>query len=288
MEKKRFASVEEEREFVTAHRGKRQLRANEYIGEDGYAHCTVCGERTESIQPWFGYGGLTYALVCGDFCACKRAEQEAAAKRREREKLEDRRNIAFGESYRWKKCSFGADDGSNPALTACVKRFVDRTIAYLNTPKDDRTDCRGLLLFGDTGRGKTFMTAAACNALCESGFTPYMREVPTIVEDMRAYGDRVVLDGLCRHPVWFFDDFGAERQTEWMQEKVYQLISTAVNRDIVLCVNTNLRREELVSPATSQQRRIYSRLFEKCEMVHVQLQKGDRRLLQAAQWRDMV
>lgn len=257
-----------------------------YIGGDGYAHCKVCGERTERILPWFSPHGITYALIGGNKCSCGRAEDAEAAKRREREKLEDRRNIAFGDACRLKKCSFAADDGSNPALTACVKRFVERTVAYLDTPKDKRAECRGVLLFGETGRGKTYMAAAACTALCERGYTPYMRETARIIEDMRTYGANPVLDGLCKHPVWFLDDFGAERQTEWVQEKEYQLINTAVNRDIVLFITTNLRGEELASPTNAQADRIYSRFIEKCEMVHVN--HANRRLLAAVGQRNGV
>lgn len=278
-----FASEQEERSFVTAHRGNRQLRPNERISEvDGYAHCVVCGERTEGIHLCITASGLSYELYPGESCACERAKQAKMNERNEREKLEDRRNIAFGEAKLFKKYTFATDNGGNPALTARVKGFVDRTAVYLNTPKDKRTDCRGMLLFGETGRGKTFMTAAACGALCEKGFQPYMRDVPTIVESMRTYGDNVVLEGLYKYPVWFLDDFGAESQSDFVQTKVYTLIEKAVEREIVLFINGNMRREELMKPNSTQHERIYSRLFEKCEMVHVQ-QPNDCRLMHAAE-----
>lgn len=126
------------------------------------------------------------------------------------------------------------------------------------------------------------MAAMACHTLCERGIQPYMFSIINIAGQMRTQ-EKEVLDELCRFRVWFVDDYGVERDTEWMQEKVFLLIETAIRNNIVLFVTSNLTAEKLMNPNSEQAKRIYSRLIERCDMVPVK--HTDRRPLKAVERR---
>lgn len=272
-----FDNVQEERDFLTAQRGNRQPKENEYMGEDGYIHCKVCGERTESIEGWFPE---PWHLIPGRSCACVRAKNEKENAQKEQGKLNDRLDTAFAEFKSYRYLTFADDDQGEREVGEPVRRFVDDTdeFVHLSQEKQCEQQCPGLLLYGKTGGGKTTMAAMACHALCERGIRPYMFSIIDIAGQMRTQ-EKEVLEWLCGFRVWFVDDYGAERDTEWMQEKVFLLIETAIRNNIVLFVTSNLTAEKLMHPNSEQAKRIYSRLIERCDMVPVK--HDDRRPLKA-------
>lgn len=277
---KKFDNAQEERDFLTAQRGNRQPKENEYMGEDGYIHCKDCDERIESILLSYTSHGPDYALIPTRNCACVRAKREKEKAQTEQEKLNDRLDTAFAEFKSYRYVTFANDDQGEPEVGERVRRFVDYTDDFLHLPQEKQCEqqCPGLLLYGETGGGKTTMAAMACHALCERGIQPYMFSIINIAGQMRTQ-EKEVLEWLCGFRVWFVDDYGAERDTEWMQEKVLLLIETAIRNNIVLFVTSNLTAEKLMHPNSEQAKRIYSRLIERCDMVPVKHE--NRRILKA-------
>ena len=63
------------------------------------------------------------------------------------------------------------------------------------------------------------------------------------------------------------DDFGVERQTEYVSETVFNIIDTRLREGLPLIVTTNLTQTELKNPRTMTQRRIYDRIIEMCPIA---------------------
>lgn len=264
----KFASVQEEQTIIESLRTVTTLRPNEFLCEDGYRRCKTCGERTETLVPGIYFKPM---LIRAD-CACIRSRQDEEAKRQLQEKIEQRRNTAFRDNKRWKSYTFAKDDHANPLLTKRVQMFVSDTAAYLQTAVERRGDlrCPGLLLYGDTGGGKTYMAAAACNALCEHQITPFMATTEEIIGEMMPPHDKTgYLTYLCRYPVWVLDDYGEEGRSEYVQRLIFQLFNTALTHNIVLLITSNLTGKDFSSPQDKQAKRIYDRIFESCDTLEV-------------------
>lgn len=125
------------------------------------------------------------------------------------------------------------------------------------------------------------MAAAACNALCERQVTPYMANMEEIIGEMAAQWDKNgYLAYLCRHPVWVLDDYGEEGGSAYVQRLVFQLFNTALTRNIVLLITSNLTAADFSRYTDKQDKRIRDRIFESCDTLEVV--KQNRRMEHAA------
>lgn len=119
--------------------------------QDGLLYCGKCHTKKQTKIKILGAVRIVPCLCA---CAQEKAENEKA-KRKEYERLAalDRaRHNAFqdGRMIHW---TFAEDDGTNSKLSAMAHKYADNFKHFLDNG-------RGLLLYGNTGTGKTF--AACC------------------------------------------------------------------------------------------------------------------------------
>ena len=65
------------------------------------------------------------------------------------------------------------------------------------------------------------------------------------------------------------DDLDAERDTEYMQEYVYNIIDARYRAGLPMIVTTNLTGAKLKNPDSISKERIYSRLLERCHPIEI-------------------
>ena len=65
------------------------------------------------------------------------------------------------------------------------------------------------------------------------------------------------------------DDLGAERNSEYMQETVFNIIDARYRSGLPFIITTNLSIDELMSTDNIAQKRIYDRILERCYPVKV-------------------
>lgn len=231
---------------------------NEYIGEDGFLHCSKCGRATQT-QVQF----LEKKKIVRCICDCKRAELEAAEQAAKREENERKRRICFSESkmYAW---TFENDDRQNAKISDAMRRYADNFAEY-------RKNGQGLLLFGTVGTGKTYYAACIANRLLDAGTPVKMTNFARIANRIQAKfeGRQEYIDSLNRYSLLIIDDLGAERQSEYMQEIVFNIIDARYRSGLPLIVTTNLTAAELKSPQDVQYSRIYDRVLERCLPVEI-------------------
>lgn len=233
---------------------------DDLVTEDGLRLCAVCGEKK---QTWFGVEGLIPTSKVPCMCKCERdklAAEEAARKRQEMALRIDqyRRKGLTDEQYR--ACTFAADDGADAKTGQFCRAYADNWEWALQNNA-------GLMLWGDVGGGKTFYAACIANALIDKGIPATMTTIPRLVSAMSKdfgaeRGD--VLAMVEKAPLLVLDDVGTERDTEYSNEQVYEIINTRYKAKKPLIVTTNLTMAAIKNAEDVTKRRIYDRIIEMC------------------------
>lgn len=265
MNENAFANIFDKIEKAAAE----NIRANEgdYV-LDGLLYCGKCHTPKQTRVEFLG---VERTPMCLCKCAAeKRDAEEAERKRREMAIYIDKlRYKAFAEEkmHGW---TFDNDDGANPKISGIAKRYVENFDAMLKGGK-------GLLLFGNTGTGKTYTAACIANALIDKGISCFVTNFEKIGNTLQGMyeGKQAYLDSLNRVSLLVLDDLGVERKSEYMQGIVYNVVDARCNAGLPLIVTTNLTSEELKNAADITCRRIYSRLFECC--IPIEVKGTDRR-----------
>jgi DNA replication protein DnaC len=161
------------------------------------------------------------------------------------------------------------DNSNRHDLTEEQRRYIkiaaETALNYADNPQ-------GWLLFqGGYGTGKTHLALAIANRRIDRGEPVLFITVPDLLDHLRAafgpssevdYDER--FEQLRTAPLLILDDLGAESQTSWAQEKLYQLISHRHAAKLPTVVTTN-RDPETLDP------RIRSRLTDQALTQNVRL-----------------
>lgn len=228
--------------------------------EDGLRICAKCGERK---QTWFEVKGLIARNKVPCMCRCEREKleaEEAARKQEEQYRLiQQYRNRGLTDEQ-YKACTFDADDGTDEEASTTCRRYVERW----QRMQESNT---GLILWGDVGGGKTFLAACVANALIDKGIPATMTTIPRLVAAItKDFGkDREeVLYMVANAPLLVLDDVGTERNTEYNNEQVYEIINARYKAKKPLIITTNLTMTEMKSETDEAKKRIYDRIVEMC------------------------
>ena len=242
--------------------------AEDYIGPDGLVWCGKCNTPKQTRVEFMGKIRTPYCLCK---CMTEKRDAEEAAWRRQQELDRVRRMRRMGfpdaEMARW---TFERDDHQNEHLSTVAHKYVDNF-------SEMRKRGKGLLLFGDVGRGKSFMAACIANALIDQGHPCLVTNFARLTNTLHGMysGKQEYIDGLDNFELLVIDDLASERDTEYMQETVTSIIDARYRSGKPLIITTNLTAQELKSPTDMRKQRIYSRLFEMC--VPFEVQGQDRR-----------
>lgn len=134
----------------------------------------------------------------------------------------------------------------------------------------------GLLLWGDVGTGKTASAAHVVRKLDEQYVPCLMTSLGRLIDLERGrYATK--LNGF---DLLVLDDLGVERQSEYMTQKVYEVIDERVSRKKPMILTTNLSLNAMQHEADVSRRRIYDRILSVC--VPVRFRGDSHRKAQAA------
>lgn len=235
----------------------------DYRNEDGLLMCGKCHTQKECILT--KSDGTTRTVRCACDCSVAQNEREAEEKRkRDRmQYLDSMRRTGFPDAE-MREWTFAKSDHTDQKNENIARKYV----ANFNAMREQGT---GLLLCGSVGTGKSFLAAAIANELISQGtpclMTNFSRIISRISEKFG--GDQQYLDNLNRFDLLIIDDLGAERDTEYMWEKVMDVIDARYRAGLPLIVTTNLNPKDLYDPSDVRRQRVFSRLKEMCIFLEV-------------------
>lgn len=230
-----------------------------YKGEDGLLYCSRCHTARQCRIELFG---AVKVVPCVCKCINEQMEKEEAEKRMA-EKVRRYRSMGFPDAE-FQGCTFQTDDGARPELTKAMQAYVDNFPTLRKTGK-------GLLLYGNVGTGKSFYTACVVNALIDKGYPCLMTNFTRLTNEISALweGRQEYLDSLGRFSLVAIDDLGVERDTEYMNEHVTNIIDTLYRNKVPIVVTSNYTPKQLTEDCEIRKRRVYDRLLERCHPVKV-------------------
>jgi len=239
-----------------------QLREDEYL-DDGLIYCLKCG--TLRQRPIEVFGKL-YKPRC--MCTCQaEAFEQREQERRHREFL-DRvaKNRSMGlPDPELRKCTFENSLGYNQHQIRIAMKYVQNWDEFYGRSQ-------GLIFWGDTGTGKSYLASAIGNALIDQGVSVLVTNFSRILNkltDMYSSERNSYIDSLNAYPLLIIDDLGVERNSEFAREQVFNVIDSRYRTQLPMIVTTNLTIKELKSPADLGRKRIYDRILERCMPVRV-------------------
>lgn len=125
---------------------------------------------------------------------------------------------------------------------------------------------QGLLMWGNVGTGKSYAAACIANYLLEQKVPVMMTSLVKILETIQPNpeSETEVIAKMNRAKLVIFDDLGAERNTDYALEKIYNIIDSRYRKNLPMILTTNLTIDEMQQETDMRYKRIYDRIFEVC------------------------
>jgi DNA replication protein DnaC len=173
------------------------------------------------------------------------------------------RNTGF-KDRELQKCRFDHDDNKS-------KKASDMCRNYARRFEDFKKAGKGLILFGGVGTGKTFLASCIANELIDNGVPCLVTNFARIINTLQGMyeGKQNYLDSLNEFDLLVIDDLGIERNTEYVNELVYNIIDARYRSGKPMIITTNLKYSDLHNTDDTSKARIYSRIIEMCLPVLV-------------------
>ena len=250
-------------------RAAQAIKAEEgdYIGEDGLLYCHKCHTRKQTEVMLFG--SIRRPMCMCKCMAEKRAAEEEEHRRREFEaKVEEMRRVGFPkeEMRNW---TFANDDMTNERITKAAQRYVEKF-------SELRKSGKGLLLYGNTGTGKTYTACEIANALIDKGYPVLVINFAEILNRLQgSFEKQKYIDSFDSYQLLVIDDLGIERDTSYAKEQVYNIIDSRYRSGLPMIITTNLTMDKIKNPEDIENLRIYDRILERCFPIEVS--GGNRR-----------
>lgn len=154
---------------------------------------------------------------------------------------------------------------------ASVPEIAEDLAAWAKHPQG-----RNLVLCGPTGTGKTHAVMAACREAHRHGLTVVFLPVVELLDLLRPGGPEGALDKLMGVDRLVLDDLGAEKATDWTQERLYALVNRRWLEERPTAVTSNLEADVLRTEDRGVGERLFSRLAGS-DAVVLRLSGKDRR-----------
>lgn len=231
----------------------------EYIKED-MIYCRKCNEPR---RKWMSAFGAYMPVMCSCLIAERDRKEEEQKKQDKLARIAGYRNTGFPDRE-LQKCRFDHDDQKSKKASDMCRNYARRFDEFRKAGK-------GLILFGGVGTGKTFLASCIANELIDNGVPCLVTNFARIINTLQGMyeGKQNYLDSLNEFDLLVIDDLGIERNTEYVNELVYNIIDARYRSGKPMIITTNLKYSDLHHAEDTSKARIYSRIIEMCLPVLV-------------------
>ncbi|MCB8943571.1 MAG: ATP-binding protein [Ardenticatenaceae bacterium] len=205
------------------------------IGQPDCPHCGGLGYVIPDVPPEHPSFGRAVT------CTCRAAEQEMARL----DQLQQMSQIGMLQHNTFDNF-LPEGIGLTPGKQRNLKMAYDRALTYAQKPEG------WLVLKGGYGCGKTHLAAAVANYRLSLGHSVLFVNTPDLLDHLRAtyspsattsYDRR--FDQVRNSQLLILDDFGAQSNTEWAQEKLYQIFNHRYAAKLPTIITTNEELEAI-------------------------------------------
>ncbi|MCF6461472.1 AAA family ATPase [Clostridium sp. Cult3] len=264
------------------------LGSTETLGsQSNIKTCSECGGKKELI---INIAGIEKKVPC--LCHCESAEykrlQEIEEQKQKMLRLEKLRSHSLmGKQF--ESCTF-----ENFQMNNQNKGMYKLGRNYCENWQEMKENNMGLLLYGPPGTGKTFLAFCIANELLNDmvpviaiSSIGLLNRIKETYNTWGRDGEVEIINNLKNANLLVLDDLGAENNTSWAKEKIYEIIDSRYRDKKPCIITTNLDREGLKRKLTGNDgvHRTYDRIIEMCYPVEV---KGRSRRADAARGKEDI
>ena len=237
---------------------------DDYINpEDGLKYCGKCHTPKEAFFPEkHSFGGIDRHPI-----DCKCAAEEKERREAEIREYNRRNHIHFLRSEAFKDIPAAAWRFDNaPVMTPQLVKAKQ----YAENWDSFSREGIGLLLFGNVGTGKSYAAGCIANALIDRMISVFYVGLSDVVNRMQGnFGaDRdSYMKQLMRPDLLILDDLGAERNTSYGKERVFDVINRRMLTGKPMIITTNIAVSAMQKATDLDDRRIYDRVLEVCAPI---------------------
>lgn len=231
----------------------------DYRDESGLLICGVCHQKKERL---IEYCDLKRVVHCVCDCDRKKTEAERAARQKEEDmcRIESLKRASLMDE-KFRDATFG-----NFCTTEHNQKNLKLCGRYCDTFSKMCENNQGLLFWGNVGTGKSFAAACIAHELLAKGIPVVMTSFVKLLEVIQQGDDKEseIIRKLDSAKLVIFDDLGAERNTDYALEKVYNIIDSRYRARLPMLLTTNLSVQDMMEEDDIRYKRIYDRIFEVC------------------------
>lgn len=234
---------------------------NVYIGDDGLPYCKDCHTLrvTKEVVPMLN---KHMPVWCECMKEKERKDKERELQLRKMSHLSRLKSASLlGERY--SDISFDKTDLT--ASESFIKAY-HRCKKYCEITEKALAEGYGIYLFGDSGTGKTHLTACMCNELIsqfqECLFTNFFEISKLIKSTWNKNTDAAnIIKKICEVDFLFIDDLGTEKlqrngEDNWLQEQVFDIINKRYNNRKPTIFSSNYSLNELITDRGMMQKTV--------------------------------
>ena len=251
---------------MLAERSKKVIPQNEgdYI-KDGILYCGKCNTPKQGKYD-VGNGKFLMPMV---LCKCE-------TEKRDREQAEFKLRLKKEENERVFKSYINDGLQDIKALSDSFdkdnKPTYEKSIYFRNYCKNwekAKEMNGGLIILGDVGTGKTFYANCIANEIRRRYGELCLTITTKMLTGISSFDKLDIIKSIVAVDLLVIDDLGAERNSEYAQEIMCDLMDERNKTNKPTIITTNLTMQELDEGKTTQQKRIYDRVREMCSPVQM-------------------
>lgn len=230
--------------------------------------CGKCGEPRQEFRdfpdPTEEEPDRKTMLKTTRMCKCDRDRRDE--EERQKQLQENMERVKRLRKYSLMDAKFQNATFDNFQVTKSNQKNLKYCKRYATGFEEMMKKSQGLLFWGGVGTGKSFAAACIANYLLEQKISVVMTSFVKILELIQKDRDEEsnIIRRLTDAKLVIFDDLGAERDTSYALEKVYNIVDSRYRSGLPMILTTNLSLQEMQEETDIQYARIYDRIFEVC------------------------